>query len=74
MTPQNSRRKHGIWEHFEDSPNNKKYAICKHCNKEISRGNAESGNQTTASMKNHMKGKHKEINVSERLANASVLA
>ena len=30
------RRVHGIYEHFDDCPDDPKYSICKHCNRKVS--------------------------------------
>ena len=62
-----SRRRHGVWDHFEDSQTDTKFAICKHCHKKISKGSAVISEQTNASLKMHMKGKHSEIAVAETM-------
>ena len=54
-----------IWNHFNVSATDPKYAQCLHCDKVISRGSSIPGKMTNAGVNGHFRTQHKDIDLAE---------
>ena len=57
-----------IWNHFNVSVTDLKYAQCLHCDKLISRGSSIPGKMTISGMKNHFRTQHQDVDQTENSA------
>ena len=55
-----------IWNHFNVSATDPKYAQCLHCDKQISRGSSIPGRMTNTGINSHFRSWHKDIDLYEK--------